>query len=267
MGFFVWCAVSILLSRQVERFLPDADPYLLPITALLTGLGILSIWRLLPYFGMRQAFWLLVSGLVVAMGIRLGAWLHLLRRYKYIFLTIGILLTALTLIFGTNPEGSGLNLWLGCCGFYLQPSEPLKLLFLIYLSAYLADFLPLKLRPVSLIAPTVIITGLAILLLLVQRDLGTASIFIFLYSIMLYLASGRKRLLIISLAGLMVAGIAGYYLFDVVRLRVDGWLNPWSDPSGRSFQIIQSLMAIANGGVGGRGLGMGNPGLVPVSNL
>ncbi len=264
-GFIIWCLVFILLLRQVRHFLPDADPYFLPITSLLTGLGMLSIWRLLPYFGMRQAAWLLLSGLVIALGIRLGAWLNLLRRFKYVFLTVGIFLTTLTLIFGTNPEGSGLNLWLGCCGIYLQPSEPLKLLFLIYLSAYLADFVPLKFRLVILITPTVIITGLAILLLLVQRDLGTASIFIFLYSIMLYLASGRKRLLIISLAGLLLAGIAGYYLFDVVRLRVDGWLNPWLDPSGRSFQIIQSLMAIANGGVGGRGPGMGNPGLVPVS--
>ncbi len=190
---------------------------------------------------------------------------HLLRRYKYIFLTAGILLTALTLIFGTNPEGIGLDLWLGCCGVYLQPSEPLKLLFLIYLAGYLADFIPLKLRPVSLIAPTVIITSLAIILLLVQRDLGTASIFIFLYAIMLYLASGRRRVVIISLVGLVFAGIAGYYLFDVVRLRVDAWLNPWLDPSGRSFQVIQSLMAIANGGVGGRGPGLGSPGLVPVS--
>jgi hypothetical protein len=108
-------------------------------------------------------------------------------------------------------------------------------------------------------------TGLALLLLLVQRDLGTASIFIVLYAIVLYIASGRKRVLLVSLVGLGLAGLAGYFLFDVVRLRMDAWLNPWLDPSGRSYQIVQSLMAVANGGIGGRGPGMGSPGLVPIS--
>jgi cell division protein FtsW (lipid II flippase) len=265
LGFAVWCAVFALLHRQLQLRLPDADPYLLPVTALLTGWGMLTIWRLLPSFGLRQTVWLLLAGLVVTFGLRLAPELRFLRRYKYVFLTAGILLTALTLVFGTNPEGGDLNLWLGCCGVYLQPSEPLKLLFLVYLAAYLADRLPLQIRIGALIAPTAIVTGLALLLLVVQRDLGTAFIFIFLYTITLYMAAGKKRLLLISLAGLVIAGVAGYYLFDVVRLRVDAWLNPWLDPSGRSFQIVQSLMAIANGGVNGRGPGLGSPGLVPVA--
>jgi len=106
---------------------------------------------------------------------------------------------------------------------------------------------------------------MALLLLVVQRDLGTASIFIFLYTITLFVAAGKKRILLISLIGLAIAGVAGYFLFDVVRLRVDAWLNPWLDPSGRSYQIVQSLMAVANGGVSGRGPGLGSPGLVPVA--
>jgi cell division protein FtsW (lipid II flippase) len=264
-GFVIWCAVFLLLHTQVLRFLPEADPYFLPIIALLSGLGLGTIWRLAPAFGMRQAVWLLLAGLIVALGLRHRSAFRFLRRYKYIFLVAGILLTALTLLFGTNPEGSGLNLWLGCCGIYLQPSEPLKLLFLVYLAAYLADHIPLQIRLIPLIAPTAIVAGMALLLLVVQRDLGTASIFIFLYAMMLYLASGRRRVLLVSLLGLGTAGYAGYHLFDVVRLRVDAWVNPWLDPSGRSFQIIQSLMAIANGGVSGRGPGLGNPGLVPVS--
>jgi cell division protein FtsW (lipid II flippase) len=264
-GIAVWVGIFSLLENQLRRHHPDADPYLLPVTALLTGWGLLAIWRLEPAFGLRQTVWLLIAGLVTTIGLRLAPELHFLRRYKYIFLTAGILLTALTLIFGTNPEGGGLRLWLGCCGVYLQPSEPLKLLFLVYMAAYLSDRLSLQVRFVALIAPTAIVTGLALLLLVVQRDLGTASIFIFLYTIILYMASGRKSLLLLSLAGLIIAGLAGYQLFDVVRLRVDAWLNPWLDPSGRSFQIVQSLMAIANGGVSGRGLGLGSPRLVPVS--
>lgn len=265
LGFAVWCVAFALLHHQVRRRLPDTDPYLLPVTALLAGWGLLTIWRLSPDFGLRQTVWLLLSSLIVTFGLRLSHELGFLRRYKYVWLTAGILLTAITLVFGTNPQGGGLHLWLGCCGVYLQPSEPLKLLFLIYLAAYLSDRLRLQTRFLPFIAPTAIVAGVALLLLVAQRDLGTASIFIFLYTVSLYIALGRKRVLWISLAGLALAGVAGYHLFDVVRLRVDAWINPWLDPSGRSYQIVQSLMAIANGGVGGRGPGLGSPGLVPVA--
>lgn len=257
--------VLLLAHTQIKRRIPEADPYLLPLAALLTGWGLLTIYRLVPGFGFRQTIWLAVCGLVLLFGLRLSPELRLLRRYKYIWLTGGLLLTALTLVLGTDPGGGNEHAWLGCCGVYLQPSEPLKLLLIVYLAAYLADRLPLSLRPLPLLAPTAVIMGIALLLLTVQRDLGTVSIFIFLYTSILFIASGKKRILLISLVGLAAAGMAGYFLFDVVRLRVDAWLNPWLDPSGRSFQVVQSLMAVANGGTFGRGPGMGSPSLVPVA--
>jgi cell division protein FtsW (lipid II flippase) len=265
LGFGVWLVVFYLAHILTKRRIPEADPYLLPLAALLTGWGILTIYRLVPAFGLRQTIWLLVSGLVFLVGLRLSPELRFLRRYKYIWLTGGLLLTALTLIFGTDPGGGFEHAWLGCCGVYFQPSEPLKLLMIVYLAAYLADRLPLNLRTLPLLAPTAVIMVIALLLLAVQRDLGTAFIFIFLYTIILFVASGKKRILLISLVGLALAGIAGYFLFDVVRLRIDAWFNPWLDPSGRSFQIVQSLMAVANGGTSGRGPGLGSPGLVPVA--
>lgn len=264
-GYLIWIVVFSCLFNQIQRYLPDADPFLLPISALLSGWGILTIYRIVPNFGIRQSIWLLVVGVVITLTIHYKSWIDHLRKYKYIFLSIGLSLTALTLILGKNPEGSGLNLWLGCCGIFLQPSEPLKLLFIIYLSGYLADILPLQRPPLALIAPTLFITILASLLLIIQHDLGTTFIFITIYAIMIFLATGYKRLLIISFIVLVLAGIFGYFSFDVIRLRIDSWLNPWLDPSGRSFQIIQSLIAIANGGLGGRGPGLGYPGLVPVS--
>lgn len=280
LGFVVWAGVVALANSEFRRRLQDSDPYLLPLAALLSGWGLLTVWRLDVSLGLRQTIWLAVSGGTLILGLRLPADLGFLRRYKYLWLTSGLLLTALTLIFGTNPLGTGPRLWLGCCGFYFQPSEPLKLLLIVYLAAYFAALLPLispasplpRSRPsqflrsfAPLILPTLALTGFALLLLLVQRDLGTASIFIFLYTLIFYLASGRKRILLLSLVGLFLAGLAGYFLFDVVRLRVDAWLNPWLDPSGRSYQIVQSLMAVANGGLGGRGPGMGSPSLVPVA--
>jgi len=265
LGFSVWVVVFTLTHNLSRIRLPDADPYILPIAALLTGWGTLTIYRLVPSFGLRQTAWLFFCGLVFLLGLYLSPQLHFLRRYKYIWLTSGLLITALTLFFGTDPGGGNEHAWLGCCGLYFQPSEPLKLLLIVYLAAYLADRLPLSLRPLPLFAPTAVVLGVALLLLVIQRDLGTASIFIFLYTIILFIASGKKRILLFSLFGLAVAGFAGYFLFDLIRLRVDAWLNPWLDPSGRSFQIVQSLMAVANGGTSGRGPGLGSPGLVPVA--
>jgi cell division protein FtsW (lipid II flippase) len=285
LGFALWLGIFSLAHVQVMRRLPRRDPFLLPIGAFLSGWGLLTIWRLLPDFGVRQGIWLAIAVSILIIGLRLPNDLAIFRRYKYLWLTGSLLLTFLTLLMGTNPMGNGPRMWLGCCsgvlpgGVYLQPSEPLKLLLIAYLAAYMADRLPFlqsstqdsstSTRASSpllpLLAPTLILTGLALVVLMIQRDLGTATIFLLLYAAIVYMTTGRRRVLLIAFIVLTLAGSAGYWLFDVVRLRVDAWLNPWLDPSGRSFQIIQSLMAIANGGLLGRGLGLGNPGLVPVA--
>lgn len=278
LGLVAWVGVFTLLHHQTARYLPERDPFLLPVAAILVGWGILSIFRLSPGFGLRQSAWLVVSGGIMLLGIRRIHLLIRVRKYKYIWLTGGLGLTALTLIFGTNPLGYGPRLWLGCCGVYLQPSEPLKLLLIIYLAAFLADRqlllgtmsekTPSRLR-VSLLpvlAPTLLAASVALLLMAVQRDLGTASIFLFLYAAVVYLAAGNWRFLVLSVSAIGAAGIAGYLLFDVVRLRIEAWIYPWNDPSGRSYQIVQSLLAVANGGIFGRGPGLGSPGLVPVAH-
>ena len=292
LGFVVWVVILFLADRQTRRHLPERDPYLLPLAGLLSGWGLMTIWRLFPDFGYRQTMWLVIALVVFTLGLRLPTDLKFLRRYKYVLLTGGLILTALTLFFGTNPASEiGPRLWLGCCGVYLQPSEPLKLLLVIYLSAYLSDKQPWvswssragsednKIQngkdgdqngpqpsSLPLLAPILLMTGLTVLLLLVQRDLGTATIFLFLFAVIVYLATERKIVLISSAILLLAAGISGYFMFDVVRLRIDAWLNPWLDPSDRSYQIVQSIIAMANGGVGGRGPGMGSPTLVPISH-
>ncbi|UCD99694.1 MAG: FtsW/RodA/SpoVE family cell cycle protein, partial [Chloroflexota bacterium] len=292
LGYLVWVLLVILTHQQSRHYLPKRDPYLIPVALLLSGWGLMTIWRLFSGFGGRQTIWFVITMVVFILGLRLPTRLEFLRRYKYVWLTGGLILTALTLLFGTNPASdSGPRLWLGCCGVYFQPSEPLKLLLIIYLSAYLADKQPwvkvssprsvdeknytgfsdairrgIRGYPLAILAPILLMTGLALLLLLVQRDLGTATIFLFLFAVIVYLATENKSVLVVGVLILLLAGIGGYYLFDVVRLRIDAWLNPWLDPSGRSYQIVQSLVALANGGVGGRGPGMGSPTLVPISH-
>ena len=274
LGFAIWIGLAWLTHRQLSHLLPERDPFLFPGAALLTGWGLLTIWRLSTGLGLRQSVWLLLIGLGFMLAIRFdcarpgGRILAYLRRFKYIWLTSGLLLTAATLILGTNPMGAGPRLWLGCCGFYFQPSEPLKLLLIVYLAAYLADRQispspPSQLLP--LLTPTLLMTGLTLLLLIFQRDLGTAAIFLVLYAVIVYAGTGDQRVLFFSLLVLILAAVVGYALFDVVNQRVEAWINPWLDPSGRSYQIVQSLLSVANGGLIGRGPGMGSPSLVPIA--
>jgi cell division protein FtsW (lipid II flippase) len=261
----VWGIVVYRVHQAIGKQLPDADPYLFPVAALLSGWGLLTVWRLDSSFGARQALWFGISMFIFLAGLQLPTTLAFLRRYKYLLLTVGLILTAFTLVFGTNPIGYGPRLWLGCCGMYFQPSEPLKLLLVAYLAAYLAERIPIQLRAFTLIYPTLLLSGIAILLLLFQRDLGTASIFIALYTIIIYLATGRRRIVLISLFLLALVSITGYYAIDIIHARFNAWLNPWDDPSGGAYQIVQSLLAIANGGLEGRGPGLGSPALVPVA--
>ncbi len=265
-GFFAWVILTNLAHHATVRFLPERDPYLLPAAALLSGWGTITIWRLNEGFGLRQTIWFGVSIFIFILALYIQKKIFpFLKRYKYLLLTGGLLITALTLLLGTNPLGIGPRLWLGCCGIYFQPSEPLKLLLVIYLSAYLADRINFRLTSLPLLIPTFVVTGLALLLLLVQRDLGTASIFICIFTITIFIYSGKRRVLLIAILFLTASLVLGYFSIDLIRVRVEGWLNPWADPSGNSYQIVQSLLAVANGGILGRGIGIGSPLLVPVA--
>jgi cell division protein FtsW (lipid II flippase) len=265
-GFLVWVVLIYFAHRATVRYLTERDPYLLPAAALLSGWGLLTIWRLGEQFGIRQTVWLGISILIFILSIYTQQKIiTFLRRYKYVLLSGGLIITALTLVFGTNPLGVGPRLWLGCCGIYFQPSEPLKLLLVIYLSAYLADRINIRLSSLPLLIPTLVVTGLALLLLLVQHDLGTASIFICIFTIAIFIYTGKRRVLLSAILFLTAALVVGYFSIDVIHIRVEGWLNPWADPTGKSYQIVQSLLAVANGGIIGPGLGLGSPLLVPVA--
>lgn len=264
-GFFVWIVLFSIAHQVTTIKLPERDPYLLPAASLLSGWGLITIWRLDEIFGLRQTLWLAVSISILIAALWFPLDLIKLRRYKYVLLGSGLLITISTLVFGTNPLGAGPSLWLGCCGVYFQPSEPLKLLLVIYLAAYLSDRASIRLASLPLLIPTLAATGISLLLLTVQRDLGTASIFIFLFTTIIFLATGRRRIMLGAAVIVTTALILGYLLIGIIQVRVNGWINPWQDPSGASYQIVQSLLAVANGGTFGRGLGLGSPLLVPVA--
>jgi len=276
-GFTHWLVVPLwlvaaLLGRGVlRRRLPRHDPLLFPVGMLLAGWGVLLIWRLAPGFGLRQLAWLGVSTLAMLGLAFTPRRLDWLRSYRYLWLALGLLLTGMTLVLGTHPSGGSPRLWLGCCGVFFQPSEILRLLLVVFFASYLSDRVQFgwrRDRP-SLIATTIpllVVWGASTLIVLAQRDLGSGMVLLALLTALLYLASGRWEVILVSaLLGVVAAGAAAL-ASSVVQARLLAWVNPWQDPLGGSYQIVQALIALASGGALGSGPGLGSPGFVPVAH-
>lgn len=262
-----WGGSFWILRRRLAAF----DLLLLPLAALLTGWGLLLQARLAPAPLLKQVLWLILGCAGMCAVALIPNLVRLLRRYRYTLLTTGLILLGMTLVFGVNPSGYGQRLWLGIWGLYIQPSEPLKLLLVIYLAAYLADKRDLpKIKaegqPLWLVVlgPMIAMLGIALLLLGWQQDLGAALLFYMTFSLMIYLAWGNIGYVLLSLALFVPVGIAGILLSDRVALRVSIWLDPWApEQADRAFQILQSIFAFGSGGLFGQGLGQGLPGLIP----
>ena len=277
-GPLCWLAAQAVAFWLLHKYAPTHDPFLLPLVGLLTGWGIVLQDRLAPNFLLRQVVWV-VLGTAVLVGITLlPRNLRWLRHYRYTLLLLGIFLLAATLLFGINPSGaSTARYWLRLpipffSPVYFQPSELLKLLLVIFLASYFDEreaILQLsqgngRLQRISYLAPLLLMWGFCMVLLVWQRDLGAATLFFILFLSLLYLATGDWRIVAGGVGLLLLAGTFAYFAFNLVTLRIDAWWNPWPDADSRAFQIVQSLYAVAAGGIWGQGVGQGFPQYIPV---
>jgi cell division protein FtsW (lipid II flippase) len=121
----------------------------------------------------------------------------------------------------------------------------------------------LQLPPLRFIAPLICIWGMAVLMFVVEKDLGSALLFFGMALLMTYMATGSKSYVFLALAFMAVAAVASYAMFGHVRVRFDIWLDPWQDPNGMAYQVVQSLFALGTGGIWGTGFGYGHPGFIP----
>ena len=272
-GLLVAHLVLVAAGRRV-------DEVILPAAAFLGGIGLLVMERLPqdlvvqeigPWtlgLGDLQLLWLglaLAVATTIAVAFRSDRWL---RLYKYTWAAAGLALLALTFVFGSEVNGSRLTLQLGPFGG--QPSELLKVILVVFLAGYLAEFRPIlatertsigpvRLPPLPYLAPMLAMVALGMGVVIVQRDLGAALLFYVVFLAMLYVATGRAAWAGLGVVLGALAAVALYMAFPHVRERVTVWLDPFADPLGAGFQIVQALHAFARGGLFGVGLGAGLP--------
>ena len=264
-GFASWVICYYFVQRFSNAWMKNYDPFILPIMYILIGWGNLTIWRLSSNLGSRQSIWIIIGSAVLLLVIRIPNLLDILAKYRYVWMAVCFVLVGFTLLPGFTSDTSQPNLWLSIGSLNIQPSEPLKLFLVVYLAAYFSNHLTVNPRSLSVLLPSLVVILITTSLLVMQRDLGTASLILMLYTFTIYTVTRKKRVLLIAGIILIVSCIAGFFTIDVIRLRFEAWINPWIDPTNRSYQIVQSLIALAAGGFLGTGPGMGAPFLVPVA--
>jgi len=256
-----------LLLHIVERLLlPQADPFLLPLTALLVAVGLTEIFRIKPALALVQGQWLLVgAGLFIATVVLVRDHMRL-DRYRYLVGAVGLALLVATIVVGTTVRGA--RLWIHAFGFSIQPSEFAKLAIVVFLAGYLDDkkvllsvpqrhLLGVPVPAFKYFGPLLVMWALSLAMLVFMKDFGMALLFMSIFVALMYMATARG---VYVLAGAGLFAAAGAIALNVVphvqdRFRV--WLDPWPYAETTGYQLLQSLFTIADGGILGAGIGRG----------
>jgi cell division protein FtsW (lipid II flippase) len=260
--FFALFVAAHLVVRMAA---PRSDPYLLPIAGLLTAIGVTMIYRIEPDRAFRQGLWIVVGVTLFTALVLLVRDHRKLDRLKY---TLGVAAIALLVLPALPLLGetvNGATLWVRLGPIAFQPGEFAKVLLVVFLAGYLRDnrellsmgFGRLGVPSPKHFGPLLAIWGGAMLVLVATNDLGGALLYFSIFLAMLYVATGRWPYVAVGLALFALGSFAVYQLIPRVSGRISIWLDPWSDPFREGYQLVQSLYAIAGGGLFGQGLGRG----------
>jgi cell division protein FtsW (lipid II flippase) len=280
---------ALVLHMILRRRASEADPMILPIAVVLNGLGIAMIYRLdlatiasggAELFAFRQVMWTSLAMAIAAMVILYVPSQLFLRRYVYVSMAIGVALLLLPLVPFIGTTINGATLWVSFFGITLQPGEIAKIALIIFFAGYLVNrkdslavvgkkVLGVRIPRGRELGPILVIWLASIAVLVLQRDLGTSILYFGLFLVMIYVATGRAFYAGIGVAMLITGGLVASRVLDYVSRRFDAWLNPFDkenyDAIGGSYQIVQGIFGMANGGLFGTGLGGGVPQLVPLA--
>ncbi|BDZ54742.1 cell division protein FtsW [Agromyces marinus] len=274
-----------IAMRFVAR---DADPFLLPIATVLNGIGIAEIYRIDIAFGdsgwesasVRQIVWSAIAIIAAIATILLLRNHRTLFRYTYLSGLVAIVLLLLPLVPGLGQTRGGARVWIGIGDIAtFQPGEIAKIALAVFFAGYLVrnrdslsmvgrKFLGMRFPRGRDLGPLLVVWALSMAVIVFQRDLGTALLYFGLFLVMLYVATSRLSWVVLGLSLFFAGAIIASQTLDYVGNRFRNWLDPF-DPAvyeaqGGSFQLVQGLFGLANGGLIGTGLGQGRPDLTPV---
>ncbi len=288
-----FCILFMLAHFALCFVSAEADQLLLPITAMLSAIGLVFALRLntppaslvqnppaatpsaaaSTSLAHKQLVWLGLGMLLMIATIVALRQYAVLREYKYLAACIGLGLMGVTALIGKEINGS--RLWLGAGGFYFQVTEAMKLLLVLFLAGYLADqrlmlagvsrrWRAFRVPTLPYLIPLLIIWGFTLALMAWQHDLGAMLLLMTVTLLMLYVATGRWAFIAAGLVIIVLNLFLAYHLFGYIRVRIDLWLHPLTQVQDAGYQIAQSVFAFAGGGVLGTGIGRGYPGYIPV---
>ena len=285
-GYAAWlAALGVILHIIVWIKAKYADPVLVPIAVLLNGLGLAMIYRVDlgrdEYLGsaMTQLVWMTLGvGLAIAVifVVRDHRWL---RRYTYVSGFAALVFLLLPLIPGIGKTINGARIWIGVGPLSFQPGEIAKILLAIFFAGYLVTYkdqlvaagpkiLGIRFPRLRDFGPIIVAWVASVGVLVFERDLGTSLLFFGLFVAMLYVATSKVSWIILGLGFFSAGAVAATFLFSHVGQRVSGWLNAltaeeYNKTPGGSYQLVQGLFGMSNGGLIGTGFGEGRPNMVP----
>jgi peptidoglycan glycosyltransferase len=273
----------LVAHLAVRRFAPASDGTLLPLAAMLNGIGFVMIARLAgagrdyPQQARAQSVWVAIGIAVFVITLIVVRDVRVFERYRYIALLLGIMFMLLPLVPVIGQSRGGGRLWVGIGPLSIEPSEIAKVLLVAFFAAYLADkrelltqgririgrwFVP---SPRDL-GPLVLAWGMSLVVLAYEQDIGTSLLFFGVFAAMLYMTTRRYAYLVGAIVLLVVGAFVAYKAFGHVRVRVENWTNPWPNARGSGIQPVQGWYALGSGGIAGTGLGLGQPWQVPLAS-
>ena len=255
-----------LVAHMANRWLaPDANAVILPLAALLNGIGYVIIARWNPPYARQQAAWVAIGVGLYVLTLFVVRHSRDLDRYRYLLLLLAGALLVAPLFF--SPI-NGARLWVHAGGLEFQPIEFSKILLCIFFASYFAENKELLSIPTARLGnrlvldprplvPILVAWGAAMAVIALEDDVGFAALLFVLFIGLLWITTGRFGYLILGAVLFAGGAIIAAHYFGQVHYRVDQWFNPWPTQSNPGLtQIAASQYSLGTGGVGGTGLGV-----------
>ena len=240
----------------------SGDNYIFLIATMLVSIGAIMIYRIDSSLGTKQLVWIALGILCFYITYFLLKYIKIWDKFTYLYLGLAYMLFILTFLLGERKYGA-IN-WIEIKGISIQPAEVTKILLIFIIAGFYSNNKKFKGKKyLSYIILGIVYSFIGLLFL--QRDLGMAVIFYGIFICLQYIYEEDRKLIFYNVILSAIGGIAGYFLFGHVRIRVETWINPWKFINTTGYQITQSLFAIAEGGFFGKGLGLGYPHFIPLS--